>query len=67
MGCGAYGHGWECTCKRLQQHAILKSYRTNVNLTNEKDVHNFVQQHQPSVIFLCAAKVGGIVLTQLSP
>jgi nucleoside-diphosphate-sugar epimerase len=49
--------------RRLQQsgceNLLLKS-RSEVNLENQQDVHNFLRSEKPDYVFLAAARVGGI-------
>ena len=43
------------------KNIICKS-RKELDLTNQKKVHEFLKKYKPKFIFLAAAKVGGIFL-----
>ncbi len=48
------------TLKHNSYQNILLASRSELDLTNQKDVFLFLQQHRPDYIFIAAAKVGGI-------
>ncbi len=41
-------------------HNIIVASRSELDLTKQSDVFDFLRKHQPSYIFIAAAKVGGI-------
>lgn len=46
---------------------LLKAPREELNLTNQTDVYNWLKINKPDVIFLAAAKVGGIYANSKYP
>ena len=40
---------------------IIFSDRKNLDLTNQSSVYKFLKKNKPEFIFICAAKVGGIL------
>jgi len=49
--------------KRLREQGfvnIVTRTRSELDLVNQKDVHNFLQQERPDYVVVAAAKVGGI-------
>ena len=46
---------------------ILTSSKSELDLTNQADVYQFFKMHRPDVVFLAAAKVGGIAANIASP
>lgn len=40
---------------------IVTKTRAELDLKNQKDVHDFFQKEKPEVVIICAAKVGGIL------
>ena len=49
--------------RRLEQEGcaeVLKAERSQIDLRQQLDVNTWMSEHQPQVIFLAAAKVGGI-------
>ena len=40
---------------------IIFSDRKNLDLTNQSSVYKFLKKNKPKFIFICAAKVGGIL------
>lgn len=46
---------------------ILVCTRGELDLSNQKQVHNFFEIHRPEYVFLGAAKVGGIIGNKNSP
>jgi GDP-L-fucose synthase len=55
--------------RRLSQEncTILTTTRDEVDLTNQQQTHNWIATHKPDVIFLSAAKVGGILANDTYP
>jgi GDP-L-fucose synthase len=55
--------------RRLEQEdcAVLTVGREEVDLTRQQAVEDWVAEARPQVIFLAAAKVGGIVANESSP
>ena len=39
---------------------ILTISRNNLDLTNQADVHKYIKKNKPTLVIICAAKVGGI-------
>lgn len=61
--CGHNGMVGSAIVRRLQSEenvSILTSDRQEVDLVNQASVQNWVAKNKPDVIFLAAAKVGGI-------
>lgn len=60
------GHGGlvgSALLRRLEQggyHNILTASSTELDLRNQKDVHEFMTEHKPEQVILAAGKVGGI-------
>ncbi|WP_242153820.1 GDP-L-fucose synthase family protein [Sphingomonas sp. BAUL-RG-20F-R05-02] len=52
---------------RAQGRRVLTVDRAELDLTNQRDVRDWVQQNQPSSIIFCAAKVGGIMANDTLP
>jgi GDP-L-fucose synthase len=50
-----------------EQVTLLTAERTEVNLTRQTEVERFVQASRPEVVFVAAAKVGGIAANSESP
>ena len=50
--------------KRLGFKNIITSEKKNLNLTNQKETYLFLKK-KPKFIFICAAKVGGIVANDI--
>jgi GDP-L-fucose synthase len=46
--------------EKYPEDSILAPKRYNLNLTSWKDTIDYFLTHKPDVVFLCAAKVGGI-------
>ena len=46
---------------------VLTTESPRLNLINQNDVYEWVKKNKPDVIFLCAAKVGGIHANQVYP
>ena len=44
---------------------IIISEKKNLNLTNQKETYLFLKKKKPEFIFICAAKVGGIVANDI--
>ena len=44
--------------KKIQK--ILTISRKNLDLTNQADVHKYIKRNKPTLVIICAAKVGGI-------
>lgn len=57
---GMVGSSLVRTLKCNSYQNILVASRNELDLTNQKDVFQFLQQHRPDYIFISAAKVGGI-------
>lgn len=57
---GMVGSSLVRTLKHNSYQNILLASRSELDLTNQKDVFLFLQQHRPDYIFIAAAKVGGI-------
>lgn len=56
--------------RKLQENNytnILTSTSQDLDLTNKQAVEEFFKQHRPEYIFLCAAKVGGIIGNKTEP
>ncbi len=51
--------------KRLGYKNIITSEKKNLNLTNQKETYLFLKKKKPKFIFICAAKVGGIVANDI--
>ena len=56
-------------CKKLKENKInyLKVSRDNLNLTRQAEVEKWVNSNKPDIIFLAAAKVGGILANEKFP
>ena len=56
-------------CKKLKENKInyLKVSRDNLNLTRQAEVEKWVYSNKPDIIFLAAAKVGGILANEKFP
>eukprot|EP01037_Dinobryon_pediforme_P021036 gene21036-21804_t len=50
-----------------QGRRVLTADRSELDLSNQAAVQSWVQQHQPSSIIFCAAKVGGIMANDTLP
>lgn len=50
-----------------EQCNILNVTRSDLDLTRQSDVENWVMQNKPDVVFLCAARVGGILANSTYP
>jgi GDP-L-fucose synthase len=48
-------------------HNILKKSRKELNLLDQRAVHDFFRREKPEYVFLAAAKVGGIVANDTYP
>ena len=46
---------------------ILKKTHEQLNLEDQKQTHSFFKKHRPDVVFIAAAKVGGIYANNLYP
>lgn len=46
---------------------IIKKKHKELDLTKQRDVDNFFEKEKPEYVFLCAAKVGGIIANSNSP
>ena len=57
---GMVGSSLVRTLKCNGYQNILLASRNELDLTNQKDVFQFLEQHRPDYIFIAAAKVGGI-------
>lgn len=60
---GHTGMVGQALCRRLQYEdgiIILTATRQELDLTNQSAVHAWISQNKPDVIFMCAARVGGI-------
>lgn len=57
---GHTGMVGQALCRKLQNHSIVLETRSKLNLHDDTAVLRWVEKHQPTVIFLAAAKVGGI-------
>ncbi|MCX7121853.1 MAG: GDP-L-fucose synthase [Gammaproteobacteria bacterium] len=53
--------------KKEKCFSILTATRTQVDLTNQAHVQRFFEKEKPDVVFLAAAKVGGILANKTSP
>ena len=56
-------------CKKLRENKInyLKVRRNSLNLTRQAEVEKWVYSNKPDIIFLAAAKVGGILANEKFP
>lgn len=52
---------------KAQGRRVLTVDRKGLDLTNQRDVRDWVQQNQPSSVIFCAAKVGGIMANDTLP
>ena len=50
-----------------EQCNILNVTRSDLDLTRQSDVENWVMQNKPDIVFLCAARVGGILANSTYP
>jgi GDP-L-fucose synthase len=50
-------------CRRLETEGckILTTDRSELDLTNQSQVQSWMQDHKPDLVFMCAARVGGLV------
>ena len=46
---------------------LLTKSRQELDLLEKKEVADFFKEHKPDYVFLCAAKVGGILANSISP
>ena len=46
---------------------IITRSHTEVDLRNQQEVYRFFNREKPDYVFLCAAKVGGILANQTKP
>jgi GDP-L-fucose synthase len=55
--------------RRLEREncQILLSDKNSVNLTNQRQTRDWLDSHRPDVIFVAAAKVGGILANECAP
>lgn len=56
--------------RRLERdgyHHLITRTHTELNLTRQQDVEAFFEQERPEYVFLCAAKVGGIMANNTYP
>ncbi len=61
---GANGLAGSAICRSLRNHGfnnLLTPRKKELDLTNYADVESWFSIHKPSVVILCAAKVGGIL------
>ena len=57
-------------CRALQSEdvdSLLTAPRSELDLTRQQDVSDWFSQHQPQVVFLAAARVGGILANDTHP
>ncbi len=47
--------------KKIGYKNVIYSTRKKLDLTNQLSVYNFLKKNKPKFIFICAAKVGGIL------
>jgi GDP-L-fucose synthase len=66
---GHRGMVGQALLRRLSQEDghILTASRTELNLTNQSSVENWMSRERPDVVFLAAAKVGGILANDTLP
>ncbi|MDB9786877.1 GDP-L-fucose synthase [Bacteriovoracaceae bacterium] len=57
---GLVGSAIHRKLQNLGHKNIITATRSELDLTNESKVSSFVGSHKPDIIFICAAKVGGI-------
>lgn len=48
-------------------HSWIGATRAELNLTNRKDVFDYLEEHKPDAVIIAAAKVGGIVANDSFP
>ena len=55
--------------RRLQREAChtMTASRQDMDLTQQADVHHWMSSHKPDIVFLAAAKVGGILANATYP
>lgn len=46
---------------------ILTINKTRLDLTNKNKTYNFLKKNKPEIVFICSAKVGGILANNKSP
>ena len=51
---------------RLKNYQIMLTDRDDLDLTNNLETDKWLAKNRPSIIFMTAAKVGGLQLTQLN-
>lgn len=66
------GHGGmvgQALCRRLNSEVseIILAPRSELDLRNQADTHRYLIDQQPDVVFLAAAKVGGILANDTYP
>ena len=56
-------------CKKLQKEncKILTVEKSNCDLRNQKEVDDWMMEHKPEGVIICAAKVGGILANDSFP
>ncbi len=67
---GANGLAGSAICRSLRNDGfnnLLTPSKKELDLTNYIDVENWFSMHKPSVVILCAAKVGGILANFNNP
>ena len=67
---GANGLAGSAICRALRNHGfnnLLTPRKRELDLTNYIDVKNWFSTYKPSVVILCAAKVGGILANSNYP
>ena len=64
VGRRASGHGRFGTCQATDKCEILSATRDEVDLRSRQDVDAWLNVHRPHVVFLAAARVGGILVYQ---
>lgn len=59
---GHNGMVGRAVCRRLETEGcnILTADRSELDLTNQTQVQSWMQDHKPDLVFMCAARVGGI-------
>ena len=58
---GHNGMVGSAVCRQLNHLNLNTANRSELDLINQEDVRSFFEKHQPTMVVMCAAKVGGIL------
>ena len=58
---GHNGMVGSAVCRQLNHLNLITANRSELDLINQENVRSFFEKHQPTMVVMCAAKVGGIL------